>query len=141
MNIEACAAIASKKIADMIAPEFANRALGYWADRSARGRQFTVELRGTGLGLPMRLAFAKALRDIPGATDIEKKEDGEAGVKVTLTLKSKGDAMEEVYGVVSSSAAFNGRTLDGKVEGEQIILCLNKCAGDAPIASAKGKKK
>jgi hypothetical protein len=142
MNIEACAAIASKKIADMIAPEFAQRALGYWADRSARGRQFTVELRGSGLGLPMRLAFAKALRDIPGATDVEKKEDGDTGVKVTLTLKGKGDAMEEVYGVVSSSPAFSGRTLDGKAEGEQITLCLNKCVGDAPAAApAKGKKK
>ena len=139
-NIEACAVIASKKIADMVSPEFANRALGYWADRSARGRQFTVELKGTGLPLPMRLAFAKALRDIPGATDVEKKEDGDTGVKVTLTMKGKGDAMEEVYGVVSSQGAFTGKTLDGKAEGELITICLNTCAA-APANSDTKKKK
>lgn len=140
MNIEACAAVASKKIADLIAPEFASRALGYWADRAARGRQYTVELKGSGLPFPMRLAFAKALRDIPGATDVEKKEDGEGGVKVTMTLKGKNDAMEEVYGAVSSHAAFSGKNLDGKVDGEKIILCLNKCAGDEPSPAKKKNK-
>lgn len=143
-NIEACAGIASKKIADMIAPEFANRALGYWADRSARGRQYTVELKGAGIPLPMRLSFAKSLRDIAGATDVEKKEDSDDGVKVTLTLKGKGDAMEEVYGAVSSQPAFSGKNLDGKVEGEMITLCLNKCVtGTSSEAGApvKGKKK
>ena len=139
-TIEACAAVASKKIADLIAPEFASRALGYWADRAARGRQYTVELKGSGLPLPMRLAFAKALRDIPGATDVEKKADGESGVKVTMTLKGKGDAMEEVYGAVSSHAAFSGKTLDGKVEGEQVVLCLNKCVADVPAPAQKKKK-
>lgn len=139
-NIEACAGIASKKIADMISPEFASRALGYWADRSARGRQFTVELKGIGLPFPMRLAFAKAMRDIPGVTDVEKKEDGDAGVKVTLTMKGKGDAMEEIYGVVSNQAAFSGKNLDGKAEGELITICLNKCIADASIPDTKKKK-
>jgi hypothetical protein len=139
-TIEACAASASTKIADLIAPEFASRALGYWADRAARGRQYTVELKGSGLPFPMRLAFAKALRDIQGATDVEKKEDGETGVKVTMTLKGKGDAMEEVYGAVSSHAAFSGKYLDGKVAGENIVLCLNKCVGDAQPTSGKKKK-
>lgn len=138
-NIEACAAIASKKIADKLAPEFASMTLGYWADRAARGRQYTVELKGAGLPLPVRLAFAKALRDIQGAADVEKKEDSDAGVKVTLTLKGKADAMEEVFGAVSAQPAFSGKNLDGKVEGEMITLCMSKCAGEP--AAAKGKKK
>ena len=142
-NIEACAAIASKKIADLTAPVFAGRTLGYWADRAARGRQFTVELKGAGLPLPIRLAFAKALRDIPGAGDVEKKDDGDSGVKVTLTLKGKGDAMELIYGAVSAQPAFSSKTLDGKVEGEQITLCIDKCAGEAvakaPVAKSKKK--
>jgi hypothetical protein len=140
INIEECAARASKKIADLIAPEFASRALGYWADRAARGRQYTVELTGAGLPLPMRLAFVKALREIPGATDVDRKEDGDGGVKVTLTLRGKNDAMEEVYGVVSSHSAFAGKSLDGKVEGEQITLCLNKCASDVLTPANKKKK-
>jgi hypothetical protein len=136
MNIEECATLASRKIADLMAPAFANRALGYWADRAARGRQFTVELRGSALPLPMRLSFAKALRDIQGATDVEKKEDGDTGVKVTLTLKGKVDAMEQVYGAVTGQPAFASRTLDGKVEGELIVLCLDKCGGSATAAAA-----
>lgn len=142
-NIEECAALASKKVADLMAPIFAGRALGYWADRAARGRQFTVELRGNALPLPMRLSFAKALRDIQGATDVEKKEDGDTGVKLTLTLKGKVDAMEQVYGAVSAQPAFASRTLDGKVEGEQIILCLDRCSAPASTAAApaaKGRK-
>ena len=144
INIEACAAIASKKIADKLAPDFAGLTLGYWADRAARGRQYTVELKGTGLPPPMRIAFAKALRDIQGAADVEKKEDGDTGVKVTLTLKGKGDAMEEVYGAVSAQGAFSGKSLDYKVEGGQITLCLTKCVSDTATkeaAVAKGKKK
>ena len=73
MNIEECAAIASKKIADLMAPTFAGRALGYWADRAARGRQFTVELKGSGFPVMMRIAFTKALKGIEGAADVEKR--------------------------------------------------------------------
>jgi len=140
-NIEACAAIASKKIADKIAPQFAGLVLGYWADRAARGRQFTVEFKGAGLPLPLRLAFTKALRDIPGAGDVEKKEDGDGGVKVTLTLKGKGDAMELIYGAVSSTNAFSSKTLDGKVVGEQIVLCLDKCDVGVPAKPVVDKSK
>ena len=71
-KIEDCAATASKKIADKIAPEFANRALSYWADRAARGRQYTVELKSAnGLSSAMKDDFAIALGDIKGATDVE----------------------------------------------------------------------
>lgn len=48
----------------------------------------------------MRIAFAKALRDIDGATAVEKKADGPDGVRVTL--KGKADAMEQVFAAVSS---------------------------------------
>ncbi|MFA6970546.1 MAG: hypothetical protein WC208_04005 [Gallionella sp.] len=138
-NIEECAAIASKKIADLMAPVFAERALGYWADRSARGRQFTVELKGTGVPVSMRIGFTKALKGIEGAADVEKKEDGDGGVKVTLTLKSKEDAADAIYEAVASQAAFAGKNLDRLAVGEQITLCFNKCAGESP--TAKGKKK
>jgi hypothetical protein len=144
LNIEACAAIASKRMADLLAPQFAGRALGYWADRAARGRQYTVELKGSSLPLPMRLAFAKSLRDIPGATDVEKKEDSDGGVKVTLTYKGKGDAMEEVYSMVSAHPAFASKVLDGKAEGELLTLCIDKCAGEVAPGKApepKSKKK
>lgn len=137
-NIEGCAALATQKAARLMAPSFASSALGYWADRAARGRQYTVEFKGSNLALPVRLAFAKALRDIDGASAVEKKEDGPDGVKVTLTLKGKGDAMEQVYGAVSSQPAFSGKNLDGTVEGELVTLCLDKCG--AP-AKAPAKKK
>jgi hypothetical protein len=139
MNIEECAAIASKKIADLMAPVFAERAIGYWADRSARGRQFTVELKGIGLPVGMRIGFTKALKSIDGAADVEKTEDGDGGVKVTFTLKSKEDASDVIYEAVSSQAAFAGKNLDRVAVGEQITLCINKCAGEAP--AIKGKKK
>ena len=141
MNIESCAAAAAGKIAAIMAPEFAEGSLGYWADRAARGRQFTVELKGKGLSLPMRIAFAKALRDIEGATDIEKKEDGSDGVKVTMTMKGKADAMEQVYTAVSSQGAFASKTLDGTVGGEMITLCIDKCAPDAPAPAEQAKSK
>jgi hypothetical protein len=137
LNIEACAAVASKKIADLMAPGFASSALGYWADRAARGRQYTVELKGSNLALPMRMAFAKALRDIAGATAVEKKEDGPDGVKVTLTLKGGADPMEQVYGAVSSQAAFSGKSLDGTVVGELVTLCPDKCGQPARSAPKK----
>jgi hypothetical protein len=139
MNIEECAAIASKKIADLMAPVFAERAIGYWADRSARGRQFTVELKGVGLPVGMRIGFTKALKSIEGAADVEKTEDGDGGVKVTFTLKSKEDASDVIYEAVSSQAAFAGKNLDRVAVGEQITLCINKCAGESP--AIKGKKK
>jgi hypothetical protein len=136
-NIEGCAGVATQKAARLMAPGFASSALGYWADRSARGRQYTVEFKGSNLALPVRMAFAKALRDIDGATAVEKKEDGPDGVKVTLTLKGKGDAMEQVYGAVSSQPAFAGKNLDGSVDGEMVTLCLDKCGAPAKAATRK----
>lgn len=138
-NIEDCAAKASTKIANMLAPEFANRTLGYWADRSARGRQYSVEFKGSALPLPLRMAFVKALQEIPGVTDVETKDNSDAGVRATVTLKGKVNAMEQVYGAVSSQAAFSSRTLDGTTEGETVVLCLNSCSTKAP-AAARGKK-
>lgn len=131
-NIEDCAAKASTKIANMLAPEFANRTLSYWADRAARGRQYTVEFKGPGLSLPLRMAFSKALQQIPGATDVETKESSDALISATVTLKGKVDAMEQVYGAVSSQPAFASRTLDGTTEGETVLLCLNTCSAPTP---------
>ncbi len=141
-NIEDCAGKASTKIAGMLAPEFANRTLGYWADRAARGRQYTVEFKGTGLNFPLRMAFAKALKEIPEATDVETKENSDAGLRATVTLKGKVNAMEQVYGAVSSQPAFAGRNLDGTEVGETLVLCLNSCAAPAPAPApaARGKK-
>lgn len=139
INIEACKANASKKVAQLMAPLFAGRVLGYWTDRAARGRQFTVELKGNSIPIPLRLAFAKALRDIPNVSDVEKKEDGEGGVKVTMTLKGKADAMEAIYGAVSSQPAFATKNLDGEAAGELITLCLEKCGAGAPPAKSKKK--
>ena len=136
-NIEECAAKASTKIANMLAPEFANRTLGYWADRAARGRQYTVEFKGPSLSLPLRMAFAKALQQIPGATDVETKESSDALISATVTLKGKVDAMEQVYGAVSSQPAFAAKALDGTTQGETVVLCLNSCSAPAP---ARGKK-
>jgi hypothetical protein len=44
--------------------------------------------------------------------------------------------MEQVYGAVTIQPAFASRTLDGKVEGELIVLCLDKCGGSATAAAA-----
>ena len=139
MNIEECAAVASKKIADLMAPTFAGRALGYWADRAARGRQYTVELKGSGFPVMMRIGFTKALKGIQGAADVEKKEDSDSGVKVTLTLKSKEDAADTIYEAVSSQAAFSGKNLDRVVVGDMITLCIDKCAPQ--VVASKGNKK
>lgn len=139
MNIEECAAVASKKIADLMAPAFAGRALGYWADRAARGRQFTVELKGFGLPVMMQIGFTKALKSIQGASDVEKKESGDSGVKVTLTLKSKEDAADTIYEAVSSQAAFSSKNLDRVVVGDTITLCIDKCAPQ--VVASKGNKK
>lgn len=148
-NIEDCAANASTKIANMLAPEFANRTLGYWADRAARGRQYTIEFKGPGLSLPLRMAFSKALQQIPGATDVETKESTDALISATLTLKGKVDAMEQVYGAVTSQPVFATRTLDGTTQGETVVLCLDSCAAPLPAptpapaaapAPARGKK-
>lgn len=130
-NIEGCAGVATQKVARLMAPSFASSTLGYWADRAARGRQYTVEFKGGNLSLPMRIAFAKALRDIDGASAVEKKADSPDGVRVTLTLKGKADAMEQVFAAVSNQASFAGRELDGDVQGELLTLCLGKCGGDA----------
>jgi hypothetical protein len=135
-NIEACTGNAVAKMARMLAPVLTSRVLGYWADRAARGRQYTVSLKGANMTLPMRISFAKALRGIDGAADVEKKEDGPDGVKVTLTLKGKADAMEEVVGALSNQAAFSNKNLDAVVEGEMVTICLTKCA-----AEPKSKKK
>lgn len=131
-NIEACAAGASQKVARLMAPSFANRTLGYWADRAARGRQYTVELKGSNLPVPMRIAFAKAVKQMSGASAVEKKTDGDDGVMLTLTLKGQGDAADDIYSAVSEQGAFAGKVLDRKVDGEQVTLCLNKCGGPEP---------
>ncbi len=147
-NIEGCAAVATQKISKLIAPAFTSNVLGYWADRAARGRQYIVELKGAGIPLPMRLSFMKALKDIEGVGDVEKKEDGPDGVKATVTLKGKVDAMEQIYGAVSVQPAFASKTLDGKSEGELITLCIDSCqtplkqkSSDQAAKSVSKKKK
>jgi len=131
-NIEGCSAVAMQKVARMMAPSFAGSTLGYWADRSARGRQYTVELKGNSVPVALRIAFAKALKQLNGASAVEKKTDGDDGVMLTLTLKGGADAADDIYSAVSEQAAFAGKNLDRKVDGEQITLCLNKCGGPEP---------
>lgn len=138
-KIEDCAAAASKKIADKIAPEFANRALTYWADRSARGRQYTVELRSSNpLSTDMKDDFAMALGNIKGVTDVEPKDETKLSTKFTLTLKGKVNAVLLITSAVRGQPAFTGKTLDRSVEGEQVTLCLDSCS--AVVAMAKPSK-
>jgi hypothetical protein len=143
INIESCAQNASKKIADHMSSKFAGRILGYWADRSARGREFIVELKGKTLTLPMRMAFAKAIKDIQGAVSVVK-ENSNAGVKVTVTLKGGNDPQEIVYTAVTAQSAFAGVNLDGIVQGTEVTFCIDTCAADAATKSSdstKAKKK
>lgn len=126
-DAEACAGTAATKVARMMAPEFAARVLAYWSDRAARGRQYTVVLKGTNVTLPMRIAFTKALAAVDGATAVETKEAGPSGVTATVTLKGSGDAMDRIYTAVSGQPAFTGKDLDGGTEGELVTLCLGKC--------------
>ncbi len=142
INIEACAENASKRVADLMSPQFAGRILGYWADRSARGREFIVELKGKSLSLPMRMAFAKAIKDIKGVTSVVK-ENANTGVKVVLTLKGGSDPQEVVYTAVTAQSAFSGVNLDGLVEGTSVIFCIDKCVPDASGKddASKSKKK
>lgn len=138
VNIEECAGKAAKKASELMAPGFASRALGYWADRSARGRQYLVEFKGSNLPLPLRMAFAKAVSGIEGGS-AERKEDGADGVKYTLTLKGKADPFMQVYEAVMNQPAFAGKNLDGGAQGEQLTICLDKCGG-APAKGAAKKK-
>ena len=134
-KIEDCAAAASKKIADKIAPEFANRALTYWADRAARGRQYTVELKSSSqLSSAMKDDFAMALGDIKGAADLEPKEETKTSAKFTLTLKGKVNAALLITSAVRAQPSFAGKTLDRNVEGEQVTLCLDSCTDPVPVA-------
>lgn len=146
-NIEGCAAIATQKVSKIMAPAFTSNVLGYWADRAARGRQYLIELKGTNMSLPMRLSFMRALKEIDGVGDIEKREDTAESVKATITIKGKMDAMEQVYGAVSAQPAFTSKTLDGKSEGELITLCIDTCQSaqqqksTEPVTKPASKKK
>lgn len=146
-NIEGCAAVATQKVSKMLAPTFASNILGYWADRAARGRQYIVELKGYNMPLPIRLSFMKALKEIEGVGDVEKKEDSAESVKASITIKGKVDPMEQVYGSVSAQPAFASKTLDGKSEGELITICIDTCQTDQPkkqteqVAKPTSKKK
>ncbi len=64
INIEDCAGAASKKVGARISPVIASRVLSYWANRSARGRQYVVELRGKSFDLATKMAFKKAVHSI-----------------------------------------------------------------------------
>ncbi len=142
-KIEDCAAAASKKIADKIAPEFANRALSYWADRAARGRQYTVELKSASpLSSAMKDDFAMALSDIKGVADVEPKEETKSSAKFTLTLKGKVNAALLITSAVRAQPSFAGKTLDRNVEGELVTLCLDSCTEAVSAAKpAKDAKK
>jgi hypothetical protein len=135
MNIEECTSRASRKVADLLAPSFANRALGYWADRAARGRQYTVELRGTRLPAAMRMAFPTAVGRTKNADVVEEKEMTDSLAKVTVTIKGKVSAMTAVYAAVSADPAFASRTLDIKMDEEVIVLCPDSCSAPPPAAA------
>jgi hypothetical protein len=139
-NIDSCAGVGTQKIARLVAPLFASRVLGYWADRAARGRQYIVELRGGALTLPVRLAFTKALRDLPGATGFDKRDDSSAMVQVTLTMKGNLDITEAVIGALMANPTFSSKELDAKSEGELLTVCLGSCATALPKEVSKGAK-
>lgn len=125
INIEDCAGAASKKVGARMSPVIASRVLNYWADRSARGRQYVVELRGKSFDLATKMAFKKAVRSI--SDDVNESDASDTSIKYTVTLKGKVDAEEAVVTAVSEQAAFAGKTLDDHVDQNLITVCIGKC--------------
>lgn len=126
INIEDCAGAASKKVGARMAPVIASRVLNYWADRSTRGRQYVVELRGKSFDLPTKMAFKKAVHSI--SDDVNESDTSDTSIKYTVTLKGKVDAEEAVITAVSGQPAFASKTLDDHVDQNLITVCIGKCS-------------
>lgn len=133
-NIEQCASIASGKIADKIAPVFASAVLNYWADRAARGFEYTVLFKSASkLTTDMKDEFAEAMGEVKGASAAVMKDETANSVKYTVTIKGKPNVGLEISRVLKSKSNFTGKPLDRIVEGQDITLCLDSCAAaDAP---------
>jgi hypothetical protein len=125
INIEDCAGAASKKVGARMSPVIASRVLSYWADRSARGRQYVVELRSKSFDLATKMAFKKAVHTI--SDDVNESDTSDTSIKYTITLKGKVDAEEAVITAVSSLPAFASKTLDDRVDQNVITVCIGKC--------------
>jgi len=134
VNIEQCAAVASGKIADKMAPVFASAALNYWADRAARGFEYTVLFKSASkLTVDMKDEFAEAMGEVKGASAAVMKDETANSVKYPVTIKGKPNVGLEISRVLKSKSNFTGKPLDRIVEGQEITLCLDSCAAaDAP---------
>jgi hypothetical protein len=125
INIEDCAGAASKKVGARMSPVIASRVLSYWADRSARGRQYVVELRGKSFDLVTKMAFKKAVHAI--SDDANESDTTDTSIKYTVTLKGKVDAEEAVINALSAQSAFANKNLDDHVDQNLITVCIGKC--------------
>jgi hypothetical protein len=125
INVEDCAGSASRKVGARMSPVIANRVLSYWSDRSVRGRQYVVELRGKSFDLATKMAFKRAVHTI--SEDANESDASDTSIKYTVTLKGKVDAEEAVIDALSAQPAFANKNLDDHVDQNLIAVCLGKC--------------
>ncbi len=140
LNLNDCAAAVGKKLAAVGGPIIGAKIQDYWKRRVAYGREYVLTLVGKGMTLGVRSAFARAVKAVPGVEGDVQRAASDKRIQIVVTYKG-GDPLDQaVAEALSANPAF--AALDGKTEGNQVVLCMGPCAeyDGQPGTSTQGRQ-
>lgn len=138
INANDCAANVSKKLANFGGSVISARIQDYWKRRNTYGKEYILTLKGAALPLMTRMAFANAVKSVPGVEKNVQRASSDKEYQVVVTYKGSDPIDQAVAMNLASNAAF--ANLDSRTDGDQVTLCLASCASLEPKATV-GKKK
>jgi hypothetical protein len=138
LNPNDCAGNVAKKLASFGGSTISARVQDYWKRRNTYGKEYILTLKGSSLPLMTRMAFAKAIKSVPGVVKDVQRSSSDTEYQVVVTYKGSDPIDQAVAMNLASQSAF--ANLDSRTDGDQVTLCLASCASMASKAPS-GKKK
>ncbi len=145
-TFEECKGNLGKKVGNLLGPAVATRVQEYWKRRQMYGREYSVNLLGTGLSVPMRLQFMNQVKGTADISNVVKRTESDARVELNITYKGSESIDDAIAMNLMNSPIFQ-IDFDKVVNGDKVFVCLPKChaftelTGVEPPAPVKGAKK
>jgi hypothetical protein len=125
MNANGCAANVAQKLARSAGAYIGSHVQDYWKRRATYGREYVLTLRGAGMTLGTRVAFAKAVKSLPGVEGTTQRTSNDSTIEMAVTYKGKDPLDQAVAEGLSAHPAFS--SLDAVTDGTHIVFCFGPC--------------
>ena len=136
-NVNDCAGNVSRKLARICGASIGARIHDYHKRRSTYGGEYVMTLDGVSLSLLQRLMFLRTVKGVPGVENVVQRSSTEKQVELVVTYSGTDPIDQAVAMSLLTMPAF--ATLDARMEGSKIRLCMGPCGAFAKPVNKEGE--